>query len=223
MVENKLIGLYGGAFDPIHNAHLSIARNCIEKIGLEKVIFIPTGNSPTYKNLTAHHHRLEMLNKIKINNFFEISDFEIKAYLNHKKVSYTLNTLKYFKENNKSTLIFIIGKDAFSSINKWYRWDEILRYCHLVLVDRSPIRLNTNKISTEVQSFLNDNLTTDINDLKKYNQGKIYSIQMPNFEESSSQIRCGLNKDLDIKKLIPEAIHNYILHNKLYNSSGHNK
>ena len=205
MVENKLIGLYGGAFDPIHNAHLSIARNCIKVVGLEKVI------------------RLEMLNKIKINNFFEISDFEIKAYINHKKVSYTLNTLKYFKENNESTLIFIIGKDAFSSINKWYRWDEILRYCHLVLVDRSPIKLNTNKISTEVQLFLNDNLTTDINDLKKYNQGKIYSIQMPNFEESSSQIRYGLNKDLDIKKLIPEAIHNYILHNKLYNSSGHNK
>ena len=74
-----------------------------------------------------------------------------------------------------------------------------------------------------MQLFLNDNLTTDINDLKKYNQGKIYSIQMPKFEESSSQIRYGLNRDLDIKKLIPEAIHNYILHNKLYNLAGHNK
>ena len=68
MSDNKLIGLYGGAFDPIHNAHISIAQNCIKKIGLNKIIFIPTGNSPTYKNLTAHHHRLEMLNIICKNN-----------------------------------------------------------------------------------------------------------------------------------------------------------
>ena len=223
MVDNKLIGLYGGAFDPIHNAHLSIARNCIKVVGLEKVIFIPTGNSPTHKNLTAHHHRLQMLNIISKNNFFEISDFEIKSYLIHKKVSYTLNTLKYFKENNESTLIFIIGKDAFSTINKWYRWDEILRYCHLVIVDRSSVELNTNKIPTEVKIFLNDNLTTDINDLKKYRQGKIYPIQMPKFEESSSKIRYRLKNDLDIKKLIPETIYNYILHNRLYSLSGHNK
>ena len=52
MVDNKLIGLYGGAFDPIHNAHITIAQNCIKKLGLNKIIFIPTGHSPSSKILS---------------------------------------------------------------------------------------------------------------------------------------------------------------------------
>ena len=45
MLKNQLIGLFGGAFDPIHNAHISIAKESIEQIGLNKIIFIPTGGS----------------------------------------------------------------------------------------------------------------------------------------------------------------------------------
>mgnify|MGYP006075628579 CR=1 FL=1 len=223
MANSKLIGLYGGAFDPIHNAHISIAQNCIKKIGLKKVIFIPTGNSPSSKNLTAHHHRLEMLNIICKNNHFEISDFEIKEDLNQKKISYTLNTLKYFKKNIGSTLIFILGADAFSKINEWYKWEEILKYCHLVLADREGLEPNIRKMPNEVQIFFNDNVTNDVNDLILNNQGKIYPIRMPLFNESSSQIRDRLKKNLDIKDLIPETIHDYILQNRLYNLPGHNK
>ena len=223
MSDNKLIGLYGGAFDPIHNAHISIAQNCIKKIGLNKIIFIPTGNSPTYKNLTAHHHRLEMLNIICKNNNFEISDFEIKEYINQKKVSYTLNTLKYFKKNIESTLIFILGADVFSTINKWHKWKEILNYCHLVLVDRTSVESDIKNMPNEVKIFFNDNVTNDINDLMKNDQGKIYPIQMSMFDESSSQIRDRLKKNLDIKDLIPKTIHDYIEQNSLYNLPGHSK
>ena len=80
MVDNNLIGLYGGAFDPIHKAHISIAQNCIKIIGLNKIIFIPTGNSPNNKIMSAHHHRLEMLNIVCKDSFSEYSDFEIKEY-----------------------------------------------------------------------------------------------------------------------------------------------
>tara|TARA_B100000767_G_C19632741_1_gene479005 strand:+ start:306 stop:977 length:672 start_codon:yes stop_codon:yes gene_type:complete len=223
MANNKLIGLYGGAFDPIHNAHISIAQNCIKKIGLKKVIFIPTGNSATSKILTAHHHRLEMLKIICKNNHFEISDFEIKEDLNQTKISYTLNTLKYFKKNIESTLIFILGADAFFNINKWYKWEEILKYCHLVVADREGLKSNIKKMPNEVQIFFNNNVTNDINDLIVNKQGKIYPIQMPMFNESSSQIRDRLKKNLDINDLIPDTIHDYILQNRLYNLPGHNK
>ena len=136
MVNNKLIGLFGGAFDPIHKAHISIAQNCIKKIGLDKIIFIPTGHSPDSKNLSSHNHRLKMLNIVCRGGEFEFSDFEINKYLNQKKISYTINTLKYFKKNNDSTLFFILGTDAFSKINSWHKWNEILNYCHLVLINR---------------------------------------------------------------------------------------
>ena len=153
----------------------------------------------------------------------EISDFEIKEDLNQTKISYTLNTLKYFKKNIESTLIFILGADAFFNINKWYKWEEILKYCHLVVADREGLKSNIKKMPNEVQIFFNNNVTNDINDLIVNKQGKIYPIQMPMFNESSSQIRDRLKKNLDINDLIPDTIQDYILQNRLYNLPGHNK
>ena len=223
MVDNKLIGLYGGAFDPIHKAHISIAQNCIKIIGLNKIIFIPTGNSPNNKIMSAHHHRLEMLNIVCKDSFFEYSDFEIKEYLEQKKISYTIDTLKYFKKKTGSTLLFILGTDAFSTINSWYKWNEILSYCHLVLIERGIEKSDIETMSTEVQEFFKDNITNDINNLKKNNHGAIYPIPMDVFQESSSEIRDKSMKDLDITDFLPKTIQDYIDRNKLYRLPGHNK
>ena len=223
MVDNNLIGLYGGAFDPIHKAHISIAQNCIKIIGLNKIIFIPTGNSPNNKIMSAHHHRLEMLNIVCKDSFFEYSDFEIKEYLEQKKISYTIDTLKYFKKKTGSTLLFILGTDAFSTINSWYKWNEILSYCHLVLIERGIEKSDIETMSTEVQEFFKDNITNDINNLKKNNHGAIYPIPMDVFQESSSEIRDKSMKDLDITDFLPKTIQDYIDRNKLYRLPGHNK
>ena len=223
MADNKLIGLYGGAFDPIHRAHLLIAQNCIKIIGLNKIIFIPTGNSPNNKIMSSHHHRLEMLNIVCNDSFFEFSDFEINKYLDQKKISYTINTLKYFKKKTGSTLLFILGTDAFSTINSWYKWNEILSYCHLVLIERGSEESDKEIMPTEVREFFKDNITNDINDLKNKHHGTIYSISMPVFKESSSEIRDRSMKNLDIKNFLPKTIQDYINHNGLYKLPGHNK
>ena len=223
MVDNKLIGLYGGAFDPIHRAHILIAQNCIKIIGLNKIIFIPTGNSPNNKIMSSHHHRLEMLNIVCNDSFFEFSDFEINKYLGQKKISYTINTLKYFKKKTGSTLLFILGTDAFSTINSWYKWNEILSYCHLVLIERGGEKSDIEIMPIEVREFFKDNTTNDINDLKNKNHGTIYPISMPVFKESSSEIRDRSMKNLDIKNFLPKTIQDYINHNGLYKLPGHNK
>ena len=223
MVDKKLLGLFGGAFDPIHNAHISIAQNCIKKIGLNKIIFIPTGHSSNSKILSPHHHRLKMLNIICKEKFFEYSDFEINEFLKHKKISYTINTLKYFKKNYGSTLLFILGTDAFSTINSWHKWKEILNYCHLVLIDRGGEESNITTMSEEVQEFFKDNGTKDINELKKNTRGKIYPISMPVFDKSSSEIRDRSMKNLNTNKFLPKTIQDYINNNELYKDPGQNK
>lgn len=223
MVDNQLIGLYGGAFDPIHKAHIAIAQNCIKKIGLNKVIFIPTGNSPKNKILDDYYHRLEMLNIVCKKSFFEVSEFEINEYLNHKKISYTVNTLRYFKKESKSTFLFILGTDAFSTINSWHKWKEILNYSHLLLIKRSGDQSNIEVMPTEIQRFFNDNITNDINDIKKNKHGLIYTLSMPLFNESSSEIRNRLKKNLGVKEFLPKTIQSYINQNSLYKLPGHNK
>ena len=75
----------------------------------------------------------------------------------------------------------------------------------------------------EVQEFFKANITNNINNLKKNKYGKIYLISMPILDESSSKIRDRSVKNLDIKDLLPKTINDYINHNHLYKSPGHNK
>ena len=156
-------------------------------------------------------------------NDFELSDFEIKKYIKKKKISYTVDTLKYFKKNSDSTLFFILGTDAFSIINSWHKWNEILNYCHLLLIERDEKDSSIKKMPPEVQEFFKANITNNINNLKKNKYGKIYLISMPILDESSSKIRDRSVKNLDIKDLLPKTINDYINHNHLYKSPGHNK
>ena len=97
MVDNQLIGLYGGAFDPIHKAHIAIAQNCIKKIGLNKVIFIPTGNSPKNKILDDYYHRLEMLNIVCKKSLSLGEDIRLRSEDRPKRKIKRKNTLKKVK------------------------------------------------------------------------------------------------------------------------------
>ena len=156
----------------------------------------------------------------------ERSGFGFGARATSTKVPVILIGMSIKKASDAANVnadLFILGADVFSTINKWHKWKEILNYCHLVLVDRTSVESDINNMPNEVKIFFNDNVTNDINDLMKNDQGKIYPIQMSMFDESSSQIRDRLKKNLDIKDLIPKPIHDYILQNSLYNLPGHNK
>ncbi|MAS00047.1 MAG: nicotinate (nicotinamide) nucleotide adenylyltransferase [Nitrosomonadales bacterium] len=222
MLDDKLIGLLGGAFDPIHNAHISIAEECIKKIGLKKIIFIPTGSSAN-KKLTNYNHRLEMVSLVCNNPNFQVSDFEIKKYLNKKEISYTIDTLKFFSKDSKFTLCFILGSDAFSSINSWYKWKDLLNYTHLIIIERSNNQLNSDDMPNEVQDFLISNTTKDINALKKNKNGYIYTLPTVFYENSSTEIKNKLKKNASTRKMLPEIIREYILRHKLYSVTGHIK
>jgi len=76
---------------------------------------------------------------------------------------------------------------------------------------------------TEIQRFFNDNITNDINDIKKNKHGLIYTLSMPLFNESSSEIRNRLKKNLDVKEFLPKTIQSYINQHGLYKLPGHNK
>ena len=106
------IGVLGGTFDPPHDAHLEIARRSISQFGLNKVIFIPSGNPWQKKDSTSFLHRFEMT-KILINEseFFEISDIE----KSEENPSYTYETLLRL-DHPKEDLYFILGSDTAMNI-----------------------------------------------------------------------------------------------------------
>ena len=130
------ICIFPGTFNPIHVAHLKMAEFALKNYGFEKIIFIPS-YLPPHKDINQNlaKHRFNMVKlAISKNPGFEISDIEYRS----EGKSYSLITVKKIIEQYgiKSRLDFIIGTDAFSKIETWYRADELKALVHFIVFPR---------------------------------------------------------------------------------------
>ncbi|NLM50342.1 MAG: nicotinate-nucleotide adenylyltransferase [Clostridiaceae bacterium] len=141
------IALFGGTFDPVHNAHLKIAQEAQNAAKLDKVIFVPSGNPPHKEKVYADKfHRLNMV-KLAVLDYenFEVSSYEVDK----KTYSYTYETLTHFKKLYPSDeLFFIIGDDAYKKINEWYQWEKLFSLCEFLVFTR-----NNEKIDPPAKYF----------------------------------------------------------------------
>ena len=214
-----LIGLFGGAFNPIHNGHLLIAHALINKLNLDELFFIPTGISATNKSLAPADHRLNMIKLALENKKMNACSYELDRSLIKKK-SYTFNTLKHIFKKNNAINFFIIGSDNFLQINTWKNWRKLLDYSHIIIVDREISSLSTIE-DNEIKEFYEQHSVENINKMKLKRNGYIYIHHMDYINIASSEIR----KKLQSKKgvgddAIPEKIRDYIAANNLYKSIG---
>jgi nicotinate-nucleotide adenylyltransferase len=164
------IGIFGGCFNPPHKMHKNIALELIEKKYLDKVIYVPTGNRYNKKDLADVKDRYNMVKlMIKDNKNLEISDYEIKNTL-----TYTYQTLDYFKEKYQNDEIyFICGSDNLNEITTWNNYHYILNNYKIIVVKRNNDNLNNilNKINNKnilianikLASISSTNIRKDIN------------------------------------------------------------
>ena len=138
------IGIFGGSFNPIHKGHISIAKDAINNLNLDKLIFVPAFKSPFKKGeIEDAKHRINMI-KIHLEEKMVISKFEI----NRKGISYTIETLKYFKNKHPLAKIFIIiGSDQLYKLNKWRDIKIISQESQIVVYKRKQpfSRINVKK------------------------------------------------------------------------------
>ena len=210
-----LLGLFGGTFDPIHNGHLALARNLIQKLSsLEKIQFIPSRQPPHRSSpLSSPTDRLEMVTRA-IANIPKLvwNDIEIKR----EAISYTINTLQILRPLFPTySLCFILSTEAFSNFNRWLGCSTILEYCHLIVINRPHYHLPVQKW---LNDFLLHNQTKDPEDLQRFLAGKIFfqSLCLPLI--SATKIRYHLRKG-DYKivaPLLPVDVFKYIKAHKLY-------
>lgn len=192
------IAIMGGAFNPIHYAHLICGEVVLEKFNIDKVIFIPTGNPPHKNNLASKIDRFLMTQLATLDNpNFLVSSIE----LDRKGTTYTIDTLKeikkYCKENVQ--LYFIIGIDAINQLFTWKNVDEIFENTKFIVVSRAGYEINEY-----------------IKNIKFKFKEKIFFCSIPNFEISSSYIRNKVNNEESISYLVPKSVEKYILKNNLY-------
>src|SRR5258706_5736856 len=111
-----MIGILGGTFDPVHNAHLAMARAALQSLSLSEILFIPTG-APQYRNppVASAAHRLAMLKlAVEENPKFKIDQRELAPGAS----GYTVDTLKSLRSEIGSThsLYLLIGADQFTPL-----------------------------------------------------------------------------------------------------------
>ena len=134
------ICLFGGTFDPIHNAHLEVAGRAAERFDLARILFVPGGNPPHKGNraITPYRHRLRMVELACVAHpLFEASDLERGT-----DYSYTIDTLERVRSavQLEDRLFFLIGSDAFDEIESWKRWRDVLKAVEFIVVARPGSR-----------------------------------------------------------------------------------
>ncbi len=190
------IGIFGGSFNPPHNMHYQIAKECIKKEYLDYVIFVPTGTHYKYKNnLLQNQLRYEMLSLlIAGENRMEVSDFELK-----NRVVYTYETLEYMKKKYPNDEIyFICGADNLSYLDTWKNGQSILENTNLLVIKR-----NTHNIELILKKY------------QKYRNHMIV-VDMPLSNISSTVIREKLKNQENVQDYLPKKIESYIKRNHLY-------
>lgn len=202
------IGIFGGAFNPVHNGHLHLIDEmyrCVSSCEgeIDKLLIIPTANPPhkSSDGLVGANHRIAMLElaikELEFAKNIEISTIELES----KEKSYTYLTLKKLKKiYPNDSLILFIGSDQLFYFQKWYRYRDILKLAQVRAITREECERQ------KVSDFLLQN-----KDLEGVNVLVTKPVVV-----SSTDIRNRVANGESIDELVPLSVAQYIKENGLY-------
>lgn len=201
----RKIGILGGSFDPIHQGHLNIAFYARKEFALDEVWFIPAGHSPNKNeaDMTPASMRMDMAElAIEPYPYFKLSRIEVDA----AETSYTYLTLKKLSKQYPDTqFYFIMGADSLDYFERW---------CHPEIICQKAVILCAVRDDMDIAE-----IKRKISVLKELFEAEIYPIYGGRTDISSTNLRRQIAANDSKPELIPEAVWNYIIAQKLYQTS----
>lgn len=204
------VAIYGGSFDPVHLGHLWVAQHALERLELDRVLFIPAATSPlklhgpvagdldrermlrlALAEAADGHHRPTMV----------VDDRELRR----GGVSYTLDTVRQLRgELPAAELFLLVGSDAFASIRQWHRPTELLGLITPCVFRRGG--------DDEIDWRVLDGLVSPA----RIEEIRRAELRLPLIEISSGDIRSRVAQGREIRFLVPSAVRAYIGSRSLY-------
>jgi nicotinate-nucleotide adenylyltransferase len=199
------LGVFGGAFDPPHLAHVALVRTAIEQLQLDQVRVLPTGQAWHKKRvLTDASHRLAMARlAFEALPSVVVDDREIQR----TGPSYTVDTLNELQaENPEAQLYLLLGDDQRRSLPSWHQIEEINRIAIICAAGRDAA----------VPAWNSSSLATPPLPFSVSLEASIQTLNMPLMPHSATDIRVLLATDQAISGLVPPAVERYIEEHHLY-------
>jgi len=209
----RLVGIFGGTFDPVHYGHSLTIAELLNTIPFEKILVIPNSLPPHRENSQASFsHRYKMTS-------LAFRDIEKTVVDNRENLrtgpSHAIETVKQIvAEEGKTKVILIVGSDSFDGIHSWYKWRELINLVDFLILKRPDMPLSKNK---NVQDLISSTRFSEVL-LDDRKAKSIFEIEMTPVKISSSLIRENIADGKSIDDLINPLVKDYLKKHGLYGS-----
>jgi nicotinate-nucleotide adenylyltransferase len=190
------VGLFGGTFNPLHNAHIQVACAALEQYELSQIVFIPNGIPPHKEHVLGgdKEARFEMVRlAVEGDPRFTASRIEV----DREGPSYTIDTIRALKDDYPQGICFIVGADRLLKLDTWKEPHELLRSVPFIIAPRSGVSL-------------------DLFDVSPFREAVIVPLQMEDVDLSSSGLRERIRRGESIAQWVPKQVAEYIEEHKCY-------
>ena len=209
------VGLLGGTFDPVHYAHLRLADEAAEHLGLARVRWVPSG-SPGHRAAprTAGRHRLAMVRiAVREDARFEVDEAEAES----TSPCFTVDTLKRLRAQvgPDAPLVFIIGADQLHAFHTWRAWRELFALAHFAVGERPGFAVSRDALPAAVGDEYAQRSGSPAA-LAAAPAGRIATFPMTQLGIAASELRRRLATGRSVRYLLPPEVLAYIRAHDLY-------
>ncbi len=205
---------YGGTFDPVHNGHLSVARNARDALSAN-VHLMPAADPP-HKGPT-HADAMQRATMLELATAGEHGLVVDVRELRREGPSYTIDTLHDIRGElgGDVPIALLLGADSFRGLPSWKCWRELFEYTHFVVADRAGGHFE-EALATELADCVAGRWATVSDALHDAAAGLVYRLEQPLYPESASDIRGRIAAGEAWRDRVPNAVAEFIIQSRLY-------
>lgn len=207
------VGVFGGTFDPVHHAHLRMARAFADELALDEVRLIPAGQ-PYHRQEGPRASAAQRLDMVKLaiagDARLTVDEREIRRH----RPAYTVDTLRELRAElgAAAELWFLVGGDSLAALSSWKDWRELFRLANLAVAMRPGF--DPAALPPEVRQEWQARQVSDFSN--RTASGTIRPLALPPLDLSATRLRAQLAADEPVEGLIDPAVLAYIRRQRLY-------